>query len=503
MLLPNGTVYWGGSTTHNAIYNIAAGTWSAVRTFPQAWLSTPLPRCFPAGMCWLVTSGASPSPSHFFEFNGTAFTGRSRPSGSEHTTVVMLSLSAASDRAGADHGWIVQHLRLYPCEHSSGIGCMAPNDHVCSRCISPRTTYRDFGHAIQRPLSRDPITVMTRKPRPTTRSCVSPTGRPTIFSTQGHTITAPWRSLLEAPFGFDHFDVPAGIETGLSDIEVVANGIPSAKTAITVNKIAVTVQTNPAGQQDYCGRKQLSTPQTFSWIPFYRPTSSQQPHPQVSGATRYVFSNWSDAEPISHSVAPAAATTYTANFTTQYLLATNVFPSGGGIIGANPVSGDGYYNSGTSVQLTASANAGFTFSNWSGDLTGTTNPQSVVMSVPRTVNANFNGISSGLRFVPVSPCRVMDTRLPTGPLGGPFLAGGSTRRCRCQPAPAGFRRPPPHILECHGCPKVRDSRLFDNLADWTSAAAGIHAEFARRFHSGERRNRPCRHSRVDQCFRHG
>ncbi len=34
---------------------------------------------------------------------------------------------------------------------------------------------------------------------------------------------------------------------------------------------------------------------------------------------------------------------------------------------------------------------------------------------------------SGFRFVPVTPCRIADTRNPTGPFGGPFLAGGATR----------------------------------------------------------------------------
>src|SRR5207248_8141064 len=33
----------------------------------------------------------------------------------------------------------------------------------------------------------------------------------------------------------------------------------------------------------------------------------------------------------------------------------------------------------------------------------------------------------GLRFVPVTPCRVVDTRGPNGPFGGPFLSGGSSR----------------------------------------------------------------------------
>jgi hypothetical protein len=34
---------------------------------------------------------------------------------------------------------------------------------------------------------------------------------------------------------------------------------------------------------------------------------------------------------------------------------------------------------------------------------------------------------AGLRFIPVTPCRVAATRLPTGPFGAPFLTGGTTR----------------------------------------------------------------------------
>ena len=36
-------------------------------------------------------------------------------------------------------------------------------------------------------------------------------------------------------------------------------------------------------------------------------------------------------------------------------------------------------------------------------------------------------IQSPLQFIPVTPCRVMDTRGPAGTLGAPFIAGGSTR----------------------------------------------------------------------------
>jgi hypothetical protein len=50
------------------------------------------------------------------------------------------------------------------------------------------------------------------------------------------------------------------------------------------------------------------------------------------------------------------------------------------------------------------------------------------MNVAQTVFANFQGSqASGLRFVPVDPCRIADTRSPNGPFGGPFLKGETSR----------------------------------------------------------------------------
>src|SRR5208283_3861171 len=88
-------------------------------------------------------------------------------------------------------------------------------------------------------------------------------------------------------------------------------------------------------------------------------------------------------------VAPSAAATYTAAFSTQYLLTTGVSPSGYGSIVASPGSTDRYYNSGTQVQITATPTAGHSFSGFSGDLTGTANPQTLAMSAPHSVTASF------------------------------------------------------------------------------------------------------------------
>ena len=71
-------------------------------------------------------------------------------------------------------------------------------------------------------------------------------------------------------------------------------------------------------------------------------------------------------------------------------LATSVNPSGVGTV--NP-SGVTWYNSGQSVSVSATANSGYTFSGWSGGLSGSTAPSSVVINGPKNVRANFTHLS--------------------------------------------------------------------------------------------------------------
>jgi len=62
------------------------------------------------------------------------------------------------------------------------------------------------------------------------------------------------------------------------------------------------------------------------------------------------------------------------------------------IVGNGSVSKDpdqAIYAYGTTVQLTATADHGWTFSHWSGDFTDSTNPDSITMTSNKTVTANF------------------------------------------------------------------------------------------------------------------
>jgi len=72
--------------------------------------------------------------------------------------------------------------------------------------------------------------------------------------------------------------------------------------------------------------------------------------------------------------------------TDVYTLTTNVNPAGSGSVAWAP---DPPYHYGTVVTLTASANPGWTFHEWSGDLLGSDNPKTITMNGNRTVTATF------------------------------------------------------------------------------------------------------------------
>ncbi|WP_167856769.1 InlB B-repeat-containing protein [Hymenobacter aquaticus] len=66
---------------------------------------------------------------------------------------------------------------------------------------------------------------------------------------------------------------------------------------------------------------------------------------------------------------------------------------GSGSVTKNPNAAS--YASGTIVSLTATPATGYTFSGWSGDATGTTNPLSVTMSANKSITATFTAIPAG------------------------------------------------------------------------------------------------------------
>ena len=144
----------------------------------------------------------------------------------------------------------------------------------------------------------------------------------------------------------------------------------NAPESVTANfgpaTVQVTVGTNPAGLSFTVDSVNYTSAQVFTWnVGSSHSVSTTTPQAGSPG-TQFAFNNWSDGGAISHSVtAPSTATTYTANFDTQYQLTTATNPTEGGTV--SPSSGS-YYNANTVVPLSASPNSGYSFSNWTGNV---------------------------------------------------------------------------------------------------------------------------------------
>src|SRR5205807_1661940 len=122
--------------------------------------------------------------------------------------------------------------------------------------------------------------------------------------------------------------------------------------------------------------------------------------------------------------------TSAASFTiTAFTLQVNKQGTGSGTVSSNDASINcgstcsASLNPGTRVTMTATPAADSRFGGWGGACSGTA-ACVVTMNSAQTVSATF---TAALSFVPVTPCRVADTRNANGAFGGPFLPGGTPR----------------------------------------------------------------------------
>lgn len=105
----------------------------------------------------------------------------------------------------------------------------------------------------------------------------------------------------------------------------------------------------------------------------------------------YSFTSWSgdatgSANPLTLTI--TANKNITANFTALYTLTTTAV---NGTVTKSPNQTS--YLKGTSVQITATPDAGYTFTSWTGDTTGTTSPITIPMNSNKSITANFTAVA--------------------------------------------------------------------------------------------------------------
>jgi hypothetical protein len=117
---------------------------------------------------------------------------------------------------------------------------------------------------------------------------------------------------------------------------------------------------------------------------------------------------------------------------TPYLLTVAKAGTGTGAIDSLPAGiscgavCSALYPSGTVVTLTATPGPGSGFAGWSGGGCTGTSPCQIAISAAQTVTATFN-LSLPSKYYTLPICRLVDTRNPAGPSGGPRLAANASR----------------------------------------------------------------------------
>lgn len=128
--------------------------------------------------------------------------------------------------------------------------------------------------------------------------------------------------------------------------------------------------------------------------------------------TGYSFTSWSGVDSNSGTTAQVTMSnnkTVTANFSqipiVNYTL--SITKSGNGAVKVNGTSQilpwSGQFPSGTYVQIEAMPDNGWSFTNWTGDYTGSANPATINITGNKTVSANFSEICDKSLLINITP----------------------------------------------------------------------------------------------------
>ncbi len=222
-------------------------------------------------------------------------------------------------------------------------------------------------------------------------TAVNPSGAGSV-TPAGYYDAGSTPSLSATPNGNYVFGFWSGDCSGTNVSTSVSMSAPRSCTANFSPSAQITVTTSPPGKQIIVDLSTYTSPYIFNWaIGSNHTINVTSPQPDTPG-TRYVFSSWSDAQTQSHTiVTPSLPTTYTANFTTQYQLATSVAPPASGSVSPD-CTGGCWYNSGSVVSLSPVPAGGNTFSSWSGYAVSLNSPLLVILNGPKNFTANFDTV---------------------------------------------------------------------------------------------------------------
>lgn len=231
-LLPNGTVFYAGGTTNNAIYTVATGKWAAAPSFGSGLDMADGPAAvLPNGNLLLDTSpGVFNNGTIFFEWDGTALHRTTNPQ------------NAAIDSSYNGNLVLLPNGQVLFTDFTNLVQIYTPVGTPCAGCaptvtsVASTLTHGVTGNAIK----GTQFTGMTQGSfYGDDNQADSDFPLVRITDAAGHIVycrTHSWapgvatgKTIVSA-----QFDVPSTIALGPAKLVVVANGIPSAAVSVTI-----------------------------------------------------------------------------------------------------------------------------------------------------------------------------------------------------------------------------------------------------------------------------
>ena len=185
----------------------------------------------------------------------------------------------------------------------------------------------------------------------------------------------------------------------------------TAPASITITATATDSDGSIAAVRFYSGTTQLgvdsTSPYSFTWTGV--------------GAGSYFLT--AQAEDNQGAVGTSAVVGITVNAQpVYYTLTVSANPATGGTVALNPPPSGSGYLAGTQVAVTATPNAGYVFTGWSGNASGTNPTITLMMDGDKTVTAQFTPVTSNVTLtVTANPANAGTIAL--NPPGGSYVPG--------------------------------------------------------------------------------
>ncbi len=243
VLRPDGTVFATGASDceagHTSVYNYSTGTWTSGPDFPNSDAANDAPAALEVSGNVIVEgspfSGTFSSPSNFYEWNGSTLTAIVNPPNAANTP------SYDGHLLNLPNGQIMYTDFSTDVEFFTPAGTYSsawqPTVTSVPSTLVLGTTYSvtgtQFNGLSQANSYGDDFQDATNYPL--VRIVNNSTGHEFYCRTHGHSTMGVATGSTSVS---TNFDVPAGIETGASTLYVVANGIPSVGSSVTVSSTA-------------------------------------------------------------------------------------------------------------------------------------------------------------------------------------------------------------------------------------------------------------------------